>query len=153
MKNRLLALTALAALAGPARGDEPVTFNKHVAPILWQNCASCHHAGAVGPFPLVTYKDAARRARFIRDITASRRMPPWRAAHGYGPFANERRLSDAELRTIARWVEGGAPEGDPKDLPPAPTFPEGWELGPPDLVLKMPAPFKVPASGPDVYRC
>jgi hypothetical protein len=153
MKNRLLALTALAALAGPARGDEPVTFNQHVAPILWRLCAGCHHAGAVGPFPLMTYKDASRRARFIRDITASQRMPPWRAGHGYGPFANERRLSDAELRTLARWVEGGAPEGDPKDLRPAPTFPEGWQLGRPDLILKMPAVFRVPATGPDVYRC
>src|SRR5947209_1743864 len=142
MKKPLLALAALTALTGPARAGEAVTFNEHVAPILWRSCAGCHHAGAVGPFPLVTYKDAARRAKFIRDITASRRMPPWRAGHGYGPFENERRLSDADIRTLARWVEAGAPEGNAKDLAAAPHFPEGWQLGKPDLILKMPAPSK-----------
>jgi hypothetical protein len=102
---------------------------------------------------LVTYSDAARRAKFLRDITASRRMPPWRAEPGYGPFINERRLSDADIGAIARWVAAGAPEGDAQDLPTVPRFPEGWQLGKPDLVLKMPEPFKVPATGPDVYRC
>ena len=75
MKEPLIALAALAAFAVPARTVEPVTFNKDVAPILWKNCASCHVQGAVGPFSLVTYQDAVRRAKFIRDITASRRMP------------------------------------------------------------------------------
>src|SRR5687768_9402571 len=149
MKISMAALTTLAALVMPAAAGESITFNKHIAPILWKNCASCHHKGAVGPFPLVTYKDAARRARFIRDITAGRRMPPWRAEPGYGPFENERRLSDADIQTIARWVEAGAVEGSPKDLPIAPKFPEGWQLGTPDLILKMPSLFKVPASGPD----
>lgn len=153
MKKPMMALAAVAALSGPARADEPITFNKHVAPIIWKNCTSCHVKGAVGPFPLVTYQDAIRRAKFIRDITASRRMPPWRAEPGYGPFENERRMSDAELQTIARWVEAGTPEGDAEELPPAPHFPEGWQLGEADLILKMPAPFKVPATGPDVYRC
>jgi mono/diheme cytochrome c family protein len=153
MKRLPLALLVLAAGAGRVAADEAVTFNKDVAPILWKNCAGCHHAGHVGPFPLLTYKDAAKRAAFLRDITASRRMPPWRAEPGYGPFENERRLSDADIRTIARWVEAGAPEGDPNDLPPAPRFPEGWQLGEPDLIVKMPAAFKVPAGGPDVYRC
>src|SRR5262245_27977358 len=124
MNKPILTLAAL-ALAAPARPAEPVTFNKHVAPILWKSCAGCHHQGAVGPFPLLTYKDAARRAKFIRDITASRRMPPWRAEPGHGPFENERRLSDADLRTIARWVEAGAPEGAPGELARAPSFPEG----------------------------
>jgi hypothetical protein len=150
MRTTILALLALAA---PAVASDKVTFNKHVAPILWKHCAECHHDGAVGPFPLVSYKDAARRAKFIRDVTATRRMPPWRAEPGHGPFTNERRLDEAELRTIARWVEAGAPEGERKDLPAPPTFPEGWQLGKPDLVLKMPASFKVPATGPDVYRC
>jgi mono/diheme cytochrome c family protein len=154
MKTPFLSLAALAVTAtSSALADEAITFNKHIAPILWQNCAGCHHQGAVAPFPLVSYKDAARRAKFIRDITADRRMPPWRAEHGYGPFENERRLSDADIRTIAQWFEGGSPEGDAKDLAKAPTFPEGWQLGKPDLILKMPAPFKVPATGPDVYRC
>jgi hypothetical protein len=153
MKKTLIAFAALAAWAAPTLADEPVTFNKHVAPILWKHCADCHHNGAVAPFPLVSYKDAAKRAKFLQEITANRRMPPWRAEPGYGPFQNERRLSEAEIVTLARWAESGAPEGDAKDLPPAPQFPEGWQLGEPDLVLKMPAPFSVPATGPDVYRC
>jgi hypothetical protein len=152
MRKPLLALAVLTVCAA-ARADEPVTFTRDVAPILWKHCTECHHAGAVAPFPLVRYKDAAKRAKFLRDVTASRRMPPWRAEPGCGPFVNERRLGEAEVRTLARWAEAGAPEGDPKDLPPAPHFPEGWQLGEPDLVLKMPASFRVPASGPDVYRC
>jgi hypothetical protein len=151
--NRYPLVFAALVVVGPAPADEPVTFNRHVAPILWNNCAGCHHKGAVGPFPLVGYKDAARRARFIAALTASRRMPPWRAEPGHGPFENERRLSDADIKLLARWAEAGAPEGDPRDLPPAPRFPDGWQLGEPDLVLRMPASFTVPATGPDVYRC
>jgi hypothetical protein len=153
MKKTLLALAALAACAAPAPAEGPVTFNKDMAPILWKNCAGCHHVGAVAPFPLVNYKDAARRAKFLRDVVAGRRMPPWRAEPGHGPFVNERRMDEAEVRTLARWAEAGAPEGDPKDLPPAPKFPEGWQLGEPDLVIGMADPFTVPATGPDVYRC
>jgi hypothetical protein len=153
MKRTLLVCGLLAGWGIPAVADEPITFNKHVASILWKNCGTCHHPGAVGPFPLLTYKDAAKRAKFIQEITASRRMPPWKAAANFGVFHNERRLSETDLETIARWVKAGAPEGDPKDLPSRPTFPEGWQLGPPDLILKMPEPFRVPAGGPDVYRC
>lgn len=149
----LLALVACAAHVTRATADDP-TFTKEVASILWKNCASCHHPGHVAPFSLLTYKDAARRAKFLAEITANRRMPPWRAAPGYGPhFVNERRMSDADIKTLARWAEAGAPEGKAQDLPPMPKFPEGWQLGKPDLVVKMPEPFTVPASGPDVYRC
>ncbi|MBI3725093.1 redoxin domain-containing protein [bacterium] len=133
---------------------EPVTFNKHVAPILWSNCSSCHHAGAVAPFPLLSYKDAQKRAAFLRDVTATKRMPPWRADPGYGPFNGAPHITDDEIKTIARWVECGAPEGDPKDLGRAPTYQEGgWKLGPPDLVLTMPCDFTIPAGGPDIFRC
>ncbi len=153
MKKMLIALAILLVCTAVGSADEPVTFNKHIAPILWKSCAECHHKGAVAPFALVSYKDAAKRAKFLRDITADKRMPPWRAEPDGGPFQNERRLSAAEIAIVARWAEAGAPEGDPKDLPPAPKFPEGWQLGEPDLVLKMPAKFSVPATGPDVYRC
>jgi hypothetical protein len=149
----LAVLAACAACAARAAADAP-TFTKDVAPILWKNCAGCHHTGHVAPFSLLTYKDAARRAKFLAEVTASRRMPPWRAAPDYGPhFMNERRMSDADIKTLAQWAEAGAPEGEPKDLPPMPKFPEGWQLGTPDLVVKMPEPFTVPAGGPDVYRC
>jgi hypothetical protein len=79
-------------------------------------------------------------------------MPPWKPTHGYGDFEDERHLSDAEISTLARWADSGAKEGDPRDLPPAPTFPDGWQLGKPDLVLKMPKPITIPAAGKDVHR-
>lgn len=144
--------TALAALSA-APTPPSVTFNKDVAPIVWKNCASCHRPGEVGPFSLLTYEDCAKRADFLAEISASRRMPPWKAEPDYGHFVDERRLSDAELATLAAWAQAGAPEGDAKDLPPPPQFTEGWQLGEPDLVLEMPEEFTVPADGRDVYRC
>jgi hypothetical protein len=137
---------------GAVRGAVP-TYTKDVAPILWKNCAGCHRAGEIGPFSLLTYKDAAKRASFLAEITSSRRMPPWKAEPGFGSFHDERRLSEPEIRKIADWADGGAPEGEAKDLPPMPKFPEGWQLGTPDLVLKASEPFDVPAQGRDVYRC
>jgi hypothetical protein len=132
---------------------EKVTFTKDVAPLLWKHCAECHRPAAAGPFPLLTYQDAAKRANFLRQITTSRRMPPWRPVPEFGAFRDVRRLSDAELNTLSTWAKAGAPEGDLKDLPPRPMFPEGWQLGEPDLLLTMPEPFSIPAGGPDVYRC
>jgi hypothetical protein len=137
---------------GECQGATP-TFNKDVATILWKNCAGCHRPGEIGPFSLLNYQDAAKRASFLAEVTESRRMPPWKAEHGFGAFHDERRLTEIQIRTIADWASGGAPEGDAKDLPPAPRFPEGWQLGTPDLVLKVEEPFEVPASGRDVYRC
>jgi mono/diheme cytochrome c family protein len=145
---------ALLLLAWPMTAwAEDVTFNKHVAPILFKHCAGCHRPGEIGPFPLLTYKDAAKRADFLKDVTAERRMPPWKAEPNYGDFHDVRRLSDAEIKTLAAWADSGAREGDAKDLPPTPKFPEGWQLGTPDLVLKMPKAFAVPAGGRDVFRC
>src|SRR5271170_722497 len=152
--SRLIVLffvTAMYAVA-PARGDVP-TYNKDVAPILWKNCAGCHRPGEVGPFSLLTYKDAAKRAAFLQEVTETRRMPPWKPEPGFGEFHDARRLSDLELKTLSDWAEAGAPEGDPKDLPPAPKFADGWKLGQPDLVLKMPKAFAIPAGGRDVFRC
>src|SRR5262249_29222871 len=92
-----------------------------------------------------------KRAAQIGTVTRSRYMPPWLPEHGKGDFAEERRLSDEQIRTIADWVSAGAPEGDAEDLPPAPRFAEGWQLGTPDLVLEAPSDFEVPADGQDVY--
>jgi thiol-disulfide isomerase/thioredoxin len=152
---RSLSLVILFLPAARAWGDGEITYNKHVAPILWKHCAECHRPGQVGPFSLLTYKDAARRAKFIQEVTARREMPPWKPEPGHGDFHDERRLSDAELKTLAEWARTGAREGDPRDLPPAPAFPkkDEWRLGQPDLVLKMSRPFAVPATGPDMYRC
>jgi hypothetical protein len=145
-------LLAFFAASGPL-ADESPTFNKDIAPILWKNCAGCHRPGEVGPFPLLTYKDAVKRARFLVEVTTSRRMPPWKPESGFGSFHDELRLSDQQISTISRWVEAGAPEGNPSDLPPAPSFPQGWQLGEPDLILRAPEPFHIPASGRDIYRC
>jgi mono/diheme cytochrome c family protein len=149
----LAALVAVAAAPG-ARGAAPATptFSEDVAPILYRNCVTCHRAGEAAPFALITYADAQKHGKQMAKVTKSRYMPPWHAAHGFGEFADERRLTDAEIATIDAWFAGGMPAGDAKKLPPLPKFPEGWHLGTPDLVLKMPAAFDVPASGADVYR-
>ena len=143
----------MAALLAAAPAVSAPTFNKDVAPILWKQCASCHRSGEVGPFPLLTYKDVSKRAEFIVKLTQSRRMPPWPPELGFGSFHDERRLSKAELQTLADWAEAGAPQGNAADLPPLPKFPEGWQLGEPDLVLKMPRAFTIPAGGRDVQQC
>jgi hypothetical protein len=107
----------------------------------------------VGPFSLLSYQDAAKRAEFIRDVVKDRIMPPWKAEPDYGSFHGARRLSDDDIQAIERWVADGTPEGRAEDLPPLPKFSEGWQLGEPDLILKMPEPFDVPAETPDIYRC
>ena len=132
---------------------QSTTFTRDVAPILYKSCIPCHRPGEVAPFPLVSYTDAAKRSALIAQVTASRYMPPWKPQPGYGKFQGERRLSEAEIATLRGWAGSGASEGDPARLPPAPKFPEGWQLGPPDLVVKMPEPFAVDADGPDDYRC
>ena len=147
-----IAATLDAGTASAGETDE-VTFNKHVAPILFRRCAGCHRPGEVAPFALLGYKDASKRAGLIAEVTSGRQMPPWKAEPGAGHFADERRLSDDEIALIQRWSETGAVEGDAADLPPAPKFTEGWQLGEPDLVLKMVEPYTLAASGADEYRC
>jgi mono/diheme cytochrome c family protein len=129
------------------------TFARDVAPILYRHCAICHHPGEVAPFPLLTYQDAAKRAKLIATVTASRYMLPWQPEPGYGHFQGERRLRDADISTLRRWAEAGAPLGDPAQIPPAPHYPEGWQLGTPDMTVRMPKPFAVAADGPDQYMC
>lgn len=134
----------------PERGG--VTFGREVAPILYRHCASCHRREGSAPFSLLSYKDAARRASPIAAVTASRYMPPWKPQPGYGKFEGERRLTNAEIATLQAWAKGGAGEGG-QAAPAPPRFPEGWQLGAPDLVAKMPGPFAVPAGGDDIYHC
>jgi hypothetical protein len=133
--------------------DPSITFSKHIAGILWKNCAGCHRPGEIGPFSLLDYADASKRAEFIAEVTASRRMPPWRAEPNFGKFRDERRLTDREIEMLSQWAQNEAPEGDLSELPKQPEFSDGWQLGKPDLELKMAKPFAVPADGPDIYRC
>ena len=141
--------------AGPALADDPaaVTFNKDVAPILFARCAGCHRPGEVAPFALLSYPDAAKRASLLAEVTSSREMPPWKAEPDAGHFAGERRLTAAEIGTIRRWADTGATEGDASDLAPPPQFTTGWQLGEPDLVVRMPEPYTLAATGADEYRC
>ena len=143
----------LAAAAAPVPATGVPVFTKDVAPIFYKHCAVCHHEGEVAPFPLITYEDAKKRARLIADVTRSRLMPPWKPVPGYNDFAGDRRLTDRDLQIIQRWVATGAREGDPAKLPPVPQFPNGWQLGKPDLIVQPGRPFDVPAEGLDIYEC
>lgn len=129
----------------------PVTFNRDVAPILFRYCAACHRAGESAPFPLLTYADAKSHARQIAAVTQARAMPPWLPEPGEFKFADELRLSDEQIRVFKEWVEDGEREGAASDLAPAPKFVQGWQLGRPDLILKAPKPYLLPASGSDQY--
>jgi tetratricopeptide (TPR) repeat protein len=148
------AVRSLAAPKAPQEGghtNSQITFNKDVAPILFHHCAACHRPGESGPFPLLSYKDAKSHARQIAAVTQSRFMPPWLPEPGEFKFADELRLPDAQIATIAHWVEQGAVEGALSDLPPTPSFAEGWQMGTPDLVIKAEKPYQLPANGTDQY--
>jgi hypothetical protein len=132
--------------ASAAAKDTP-TFTKDVAPILYNNCATCHRPGEIAPMSLLTYKDARPYAKAIRDEVSDRHMPPWHADPAHGKFRNDRSLTATDRDTLIKWANGGAPEGDPKDLPPLPPFVDGWQLGEPDTVLQLPVEYKVPADG------
>src|SRR5580704_7113949 len=131
---------------------QTVTFNKDIAPIVYNNCASCHRPGEAAPFSLLSYQDVSKRGRIIASVTQSRFMPPWKAEATSYPFRDERRLKDSEIALVQQWVKQGMPEGKPSNAPAPPKFASGWMLGEPDLVVEMPAAYHVPADGPDIYR-
>ncbi|HEY7424824.1 MAG TPA: redoxin family protein [Gemmataceae bacterium] len=134
----------------PARKD--VTYAKHVALILQQRCQACHRPDQPAPFALLTYSDAVKHARMLKEVTTQRRMPPWHADPRHGKFTNDRRLSDKEIETLAAWVDAGTPKGDDKDLPKPVAWVKGWRMGKPDLMLEMPKEFEVPADGTLPYQ-
>ena len=143
----------VAVAPGWAATAEAPTFARDVAPILYGHCATCHRDGGLAPFSLVTYEDVRPWARAIRQATAARTMPPWKPAPGHGgPFAGERRLDEAHIAVIGRWVEQGAVEGEPADLVPPPAWPSAWQLGPPDLVIELPEPYELAPGAEDEYR-
>jgi peroxiredoxin len=135
-----------------AAADGKVTYYRDVLPVLQANCQGCHRPGEVGPFSLMTYRQAVTWAADIKEYTASRKMPPWKPVEGRA-FHNERRLSDRDIAVLAAWVDGGTPEGDPKDAPPPRQFVEGWQLGKPDLVLTVPEEITIGPAGRDFFRC
>ena len=154
MQNRLLTpiIVAFALAAGaPAGAEETPTFASDVAPILYEECASCHRPGDIAPMSLLTYPEVRPWSRAIKDKVVSREMPPWHAAPGGVPIRNSRGLSQAEIDTIVAWVDGGAPLGDAAEMPPLPTFSDNeWHHPsgrPPDHILPMPVEMAIPAQG------
>ena len=156
-------VAAVAVTAGPSQtggeaGTAPAsagavpTYSKDIAPILQQNCQNCHRPGEAAPFSLLTYQDARRRASKIRDAVADRIMPPWFADPHYGTFSNALGLSASQRDAILKWADGGTPEGNPRDLPKPLVWVEGWGIGQPDLVVEIPTPFEVPATGVVEYQ-
>ena len=119
-----------------SRAEVP-TFTKDVAPILYKNCTCCHRPGEIAPMSLLTYEDARPYARAIFEEVRDGHMPPWHAEAPDGTFTNERRLTATEKDTCSKWADGGAPKGNAADMPPAPTYAEGWQLGTPDTIFEM----------------
>ena len=149
-----LGLTLIGALALPAAaGPGLVTYSHDIAPVLAANCQSCHRDGEIAPFPLTSYDDAYRmRHKLVRSVER-RKMPPWPPVPGHGDFVGERRLADADIALLKKWLEAGAPEGDRRDLPPPRAFPALWSAGDPDVVLASAEAFEVPSGDRDLYRC
>jgi len=129
-----------------------LTFNKSIAPVIFENCAACHRPNGSGPFPLLSFAEVKKHARQIGEVTQTRYMPPWLPEPGDRKFAGERRLSVQQIGMIQQWLAEGAVEGASEDLPPIPKWREGWQLGTPDLVVTMPKAYALSAAGKDVYR-
>lgn len=150
MKLLSMLICCFSVVASGATGS--VTFSKDVAPILQKNCQGCHRPGEAAPMSLRTYQEARPWARAMKQAVLAKKMPPWFADAQYGHFRNDRSLPQKDIDTLVSWVDAGAPEGDPKDLPQPLAFVDGWNIGQPDMVLEMPEPFQVPASGTIEYQ-
>jgi Tfp pilus assembly protein PilF len=143
---------ACALAAGRVAAAEPVTFSKEIAPIVFTHCAICHRPGEIAPFSLLTYRDVRQHLTQVGDATKRRVMPPWKPTPGTNQFLDDRSLSAEDIQRIQDWIAQGAPEGNPRELPSAPAWGNGWRLGTPDLIVSMPAPFLLHADGGDVFR-
>jgi hypothetical protein len=156
--NKLSSLFLLSAFAFAADSTKPVsdaTFSKDIAPILERSCQNCHRAGSIAPMALLTYKDARPWARSIKEKVVRREMPPWHIDRNVGitKFKEDPSLTDAEIATISNWVDHGAPEGNPADMPAPRQFSDldKWQIGKPDVVVSMKKPYRLKANGQDEY--
>ena len=161
LASALVPACAVLCVSAPAAAREHAaapTFTKDIKPIFQAKCESCHRPNSIAPMSLVTYEETRPWARSIRTRVAARQMPPWHIdrAVGVQQFANDRSLSDREVETILEWLNAGAPMGDPKDMPPAVTWPNDGEwnfkamFGEPDLVIRSPK-HTMPAQAQDVW--
>ena len=141
------------ALTQPERSVSNPTFSRDVAPLIAEHCAPCHRPGQTGPFNLLSYPDVRSRAHLIVDVTKRRYMPPWKPAPGVGgPFSGDRRLSDAEIALIERWVDLGMAAGDASNSRQVDVPASSWQAGTPDLIVTLAKPFALSADGSDVFR-
>jgi hypothetical protein len=147
-----LAFSAVSVFAANTDGGKAPTFSKEVAPILFSKCVSCHRPGEAAPMALRNYKEVRPWAKAIKQQVATRTMPPWHADPSIDKFANDRRLSDAQVATIVKWADAGAPEGNAADMPKLPDFTEGWAFGKPDMVLDTGTDYPIPAKGVVAYQ-
>jgi Flp pilus assembly protein TadD len=156
MTGGLFAFVLVSACSGSGAvngsDQRAITFSGDVAPIVREHCVPCHHPGGAGPFSLIRYEDVRKHARQIVKVTSKRYMPPWPPERGHVRFVGERGLTAVQIETIRRWVDQNMVEGDASLLPPPPVFPEGWQLGQPDVVLTMPRAYTLAAEGEDVFR-
>jgi hypothetical protein len=126
----------MAALAADT-SSATVTYNKDVLPILQRNCQTCHRPGQIAPMSFLSYQSTRPWAKAMKAAVAARKMPPWFADSQVGHFLNDRSLKQSEIDTIAKWADGGAPEGDAKDAPAPLKWPEGWQIQP-DVIVAGP---------------
>src|SRR5262252_720128 len=161
MRRTVIAITVAAAFAATASlqtraqsADQQAgpTYSRDVAPILYKNCTGCHRPGEIGPMSLLSYDSVRPWTRSIAARVTAGTMPPWHADPSTGEFLNDRRLDPKDKATLLQWIANGAPEGDPKDLPPAPKYADGWTIGQPDAVVKMGEDYPIPATGTVAYQ-
>jgi Copper type II ascorbate-dependent monooxygenase, C-terminal domain len=150
VRSKLVTVLLFGLILSVTLGAQEVTYSKDVAPILYKNCAACHHQNDIAPMSLLTYKEVRPWSAAIREAVVRRAMPPWHANPHVGDYLNDPRLSDQDIATIVDWVKAGSPEGDPKDLPPAPVFQNGWHIKP-DVILSIPE-TTVAAGNQDDYE-
>jgi hypothetical protein len=149
---RVLSLSLVCAALAAAAPVPETTFYKDVLPVLQKNCQSCHRPGEAAPMSFLNYESTRPYAKAIKGAVLSKKMPPWFADPHYGKFANDRTLSDNEVKTLVSWVDGGAKAGNPKDAPQALAFADGWAIGKPDMVLEIPNAVSIPAEGTIDYQ-
>lgn len=149
---RILSLVWMSTFLAAAATAPETTFYKDVLPVLQKNCQVCHHPGEAAPMSLLAYETTRPYAKSIKASILSKKMPPWFADPHYGKFANDRTLSEADVKTLVAWVDGGAKPGDPANAPKPVEWAEGWLIGKPDVVFEMPTAFDVPASGTIDYQ-
>lgn len=150
--KKLILLFSFAFFLSYTSLEGQVTYSEHIAPIIYNNCTTCHRTGEVGPMPFTNYEEVAAWATMIEYVTEIRYMPPWSADPEYRHYVGERTLDDEQIQLISQWVTDGALQGNPSLEPPLPTFPEGSQLGVPDLVLEMDEPYFIEGNNKDDYR-